>query len=98
MADMKKVLVACGTGIATSVAVSKKIEGIFKERGFGGKITFSTCSVAELESKAPYYDLIITTARISKQLPIKVILGVAFLTGVGMEPVIKDIISSLELS
>ena len=94
---MKKVLVACGTGSATSTLVAHEIEKVFNERGYNGRITFSTCAVAELEAKAESYDLIITTAHFGKKLPTKVILGVAFLTRVGMEPVIQEVIKSLGL-
>lgn len=98
MVNKKKVLVACGTGIATSIAVARKVEDILKQKGYGDKVTFSTCSVAELVSKASSYDLIITTAQNNKQLPTKVILGVVFLTGRGMDPVINEIVEYLGLN
>ena len=97
MDNIKKILVACGTGIATSTLVVMKLDSIFKERGYKAKVVFSTCSVAELESKAPNYNLIITTAQCSKKLQTKVILGVVFLTCIGMEPVIKEIVEHLGL-
>jgi PTS system galactitol-specific IIB component len=97
VAQKKRVLVACGTGIATSVAVANKIKGIFEERGYGDRVEFGTCSVAELHTKAPKYDLVVTTAHNSKELPVKVIMGVAFLIGKGTEPVLKEIIDCLGL-
>ncbi|KAF0224156.1 MAG: PTS system galactitol-specific IIB component [Erysipelotrichaceae bacterium] len=93
----KRVLVACGTGVATSVAVAKKLENIFKDRGYGDLVEVSTCTVAEMESKASKYDLIVTTAHNSKPMPVKVIMGVAFLIGRGTEPVLQDILESLGL-
>lgn len=93
----KRVLVACGTGVATSVAVARKLENIFKERGFGDLVEVSTCTVAEMESKASKYDLIVTTAHNSKPMPVKVIMGVAFLIGRGTEPVLQDILDTLGL-
>ncbi|WP_461207526.1 PTS sugar transporter subunit IIB [Clostridium sp. DL1XJH146] len=97
MADKKKILVACGSGIATSVAVSNKIKDILTEKGFGDKVKFDTCSVAELESKAARYDLVVTTGQNRKELPVPVILGVAFLMGRGTEPVLQQIIDTLGL-
>lgn len=91
----KRVLVACGTGVATSVAVAKKLETIFKDRGYGDQVTIDTCTVAEMESKASKYDLIVTTAHITKAMPVKVIMGVAFLIGRGTEPVIAEIFNEL---
>lgn len=97
MGQKKRILVACGTGIATSVAVASKIKDIFEDKGYGDRVEFSTCAVAELHAKAPKYDLVVTTAHNNKDLPVKVIMGVAFLIGRGMEPVLKEIIDYLEL-
>jgi PTS system galactitol-specific IIB component len=91
----KRILVACGTGVATSVAVARKLENIFKERGLADLVEVSTCTVAEMESKASKYDLIVTTAHNSKPMPVKVIMGVAFLIGRGTEPVLQDILDTL---
>jgi PTS system galactitol-specific IIB component len=93
----KRILVACGTGVATSVAVARKLENIFKERGLADLVEVSTCTVAEMESKASKYDLIVTTAHNSKPMPVKVIMGVAFLIGRGTEPVLQDILDTLGL-
>jgi len=93
----KRILVACGTGVATSVAVARKLENIFKERGLADMVEVSTCTVAEMESKASKYDLIVTTAHNSKPMPVKVIIGVAFLIGRGTEPVLQDILDTLGL-
>lgn len=97
MVQKKRILVACGTGIATSVAVANKIKNIFEEKGYGNRVEFGTCAVAELHAKAPKYDLVVTTAHNSKELPVKVIMGVAFLIGRGTEPVLKEIVEYLEL-
>lgn len=86
---------ACGTGVATSVAVAKKLEGIFKDRGFGDQVEIATCTVAEMESRASKFDLIVTTAHIKKEMPIRVIMGVAFLIGRNTEPVIDEIMKEL---
>jgi len=94
---MKRILVACGTGIATSVAVANEIKNIFEDKGIAEKVHFDTCSVAELHAKAPKADLVVTTAHNSKELPVKVIMGVSFLIGRGYEPVLEEIIEYLEL-
>ena len=94
----KKILIACGTGIATSVAVSYKIQSILEKAGYDiSQIEFKTCSVPELQAKAPGNDLIITTSKNNKELPVKVILGVQFLIGKGYEPILKEIIDYLGL-
>ncbi|MFQ7076138.1 MAG: PTS galactitol transporter subunit IIB [Clostridia bacterium] len=46
---MKTILVACGTGIATSTVAAKKCEGICKEAGIQVKTV--QCKAAEAASK-----------------------------------------------
>ena len=46
---MKTILVACGTGIATSTVAAKKCEGICKEAGIQVKTV--QCKAAETASK-----------------------------------------------
>jgi PTS system galactitol-specific IIB component len=97
MVMKKKILVACGTGIATSTAVATKIEEIFKQKGIADKVSFSICKVLELEAKASDFDLIITTVKTELQLPTKVVMGVPFLINRGTEPIIQEIIEYLSL-
>jgi galactitol PTS system EIIB component len=97
MGVKKKILIACGTGIATSTVVATKIADIFKQKGLADKVSFSICKVLELESKASDFDLIITTVKTELKLPIKVVMGVPFLINRGTEPIIQEIIDYLGL-
>ena len=60
---MKKILVACGTAIATSTVVAKKLEE--KLRGRGLAVAIDQCKASEVGSKASGYDLIVSTTRVS---------------------------------
>ena len=87
----KHILIACGTGIATSTVVSMRV----KEELLKNKIdaTVEQCKIAELPSKINGADLVVTTtAYESDEIP--VIRALSFLTGVGME---EDIAKILEL-
>lgn len=75
--------------------MAKKLEAVFKDRGYGDQVEISTSTVAEMESKAKYFDLIVTTAHVSKPMPVKVIMGIAFLIGRGTDSVIKEIFEAL---
>ena len=59
MAKQKVVLVACGTGIATSTVVSDAIETTMKERGI--KLTIRQCKAAEVRSLVGDVDLVVAT-------------------------------------
>ena len=60
---MKKVIVACGTGIATSTVVCVKIKEALAKANVQAEII--QCKVAEIESKMAGADLIVTTTSYS---------------------------------
>ena len=94
--NVKKIIVSCGTAIATSSYVASKIEEILKENGIKGEIV--QCKAAELN----YYinmlgkvDLIVSTTPVNvKDIP--VVNGVPFLSGVGMDEAKQQIINILK--
>lgn len=90
----KVVLVACGTAIATSTVVAKAIEEALKQRGIAASIR--QCKAAEVPSLSREADLVVTTTpvRIEKEIP--VIQTLAFLTGIGKEAVIQQIVDVLK--
>ena len=86
---MKKVIVACGTGIATSTVVCVKIKEALAKANVQAEIV--QCKVAEIESKMAGADLIVTTTSYSND-KIPVIRALSFLTGIGMEQDIQKIV------
>jgi len=90
----KKILVACGTAIATSTVVAKGIEEALKERGIA--VTIRQCKAAEVKSLVSDADLIVTTTPVPNDLGVPVIQTLAFLTGIGKEEVIEQIIEALK--
>ncbi len=95
---MKKILVACGSGIATSTVARNKLQEELEKRGFGSdKVSFSQTSIPQLRSQANDYDLIVTTAKYTEDVGTPVINGLAFLTGINMDNTVDQIISALHL-
>lgn len=94
---MKKILVACGTGIATSTMVVNKLRNKLTQRGKISNVNISQCTVAELKSKADNFDLIVVTTKVSFTVKTPMILGIPLLTGVGEDKVLDEIISVLGL-
>lgn len=90
----KVVLVACGTAIATSTVVAKAIEEALKQAGIVASIR--QCKAAEVPSYSKDADLVVTTTPVRTEKNIPVIQTLAFLTGVGKEAVIKQIIDVLK--
>jgi PTS system galactitol-specific IIB component len=94
MAETKRILVSCGTAIATSTVVARGIEEAMKERGIN--VTTRQCKASEIRSLVQEgFDLIVTTTPVPDNLGVPVIHTLAFLTGIGKEDVIEQIYQTL---
>ena len=93
-AGKKVVLVACGTGIATSTVVNKAVEKIAKANNLA--IELIQCKMMEVPGYADRADLLITTTVVDKdKYAFPVINGRPFLTGVGKAKAEKEILEHL---
>lgn len=90
----KKVLVACGTGIATSTVVVNKVKESLAARGLD--VSVDQCKASEVPSKAASYDLIIATTPITGAGDTPVTRTLSFLTGVGIDKDIETIVEKLK--
>ena len=89
----KYVVVACGSGIATSNMVAGQIRDVCKENGI--EIDLHTCTIMDLPFEAENADLIITTSKYKGNVGTRVVSGLPLLTGIGKEKVLDEIISYL---
>ena len=89
----KSILVACGTGIATSTVVANIVEEALRDRGFN--VHVKQCKVSEVPAHVDGVDLIITTTQLSGNFGVPIIQTLAFLTGIGKEDAIKKIVDVL---
>jgi PTS system galactitol-specific IIB component len=80
---VKKILVACGTAIATSTVVAKKLEEKLRARGLDVKI--DQCKAAEVGSKAASYDLVVSTTEVDDARGKPLVRTLSFLTGIGVD-------------
>lgn len=92
--NKKKIVIACGTGIATSTVVADKVANLCKQEGIDALI--SQCKVSELEAYVHGADLVVTTTFVGKKYDIPVINALPFITGVGEEEVLKQIAETLK--
>jgi len=88
---LKRILVACGQGVATSTMVLGRLKGAMEKRGLDGKYTVVQCKVLEILSKADGFDFVIATAQMPPGLKIPGVNGVPILTGIGVEKVYDQI-------
>jgi len=93
MGQQKCILVACGIAIATSKVVAMAVEEALKERGI--EVITKQCKASEVARLVKGIDLVLTTTPVSGNINVPVIQTLAFLTGVGKESIIQQIIKAL---
>jgi len=92
MRDMKRVIVACGSGVATSQTVASKVNRLLKENKIDARV-----DVVDLKSIDRHIDssvAYIAITKVTKEYPIPVINGIAFLTGVNQDAELKKLIEA----
>ena len=89
---MKRILLCCGTGVATSTVVNKKVEGELKARGHGGDFTISQCKAAEVPSKSGNFDVCVTTVPLSYKCDCPIVVA----TGIIMNRGTQEIYDAIE--
>ena len=85
----KKILVACGTAIATSTVVAKKLEEKLTARGMA--VSIDQCKASEVGSKASGYDLIVSTTEVDDTRGKPIVRTLSFLTGIGIDADVEKI-------
>lgn len=89
---MKKIIVACGSGVATSQTVASKVNRLLKENKVDANVEVIDLKSVDrhIASSAAY----IAITKTKKEYPIPVINGIAFLTGIGQDVELKKLIEA----
>lgn len=91
----KRVLVACGNGVATSTVVASKIKDYCADKGVA--IQVSQCKMLELHDKANDYDLVVTSGKFKdSEVKTPVIMAIALLTGINEQATLDKIVDALK--
>lgn len=96
---MKKLLIMCGAGHATSTVVRSKVEAWLRDQGLQGQVEIKQSAVArEIENIANGdYDAVVSTTQVPDEIKDKVINGISLLTGVGANKVFDQVKAQLGL-
>ena len=94
---MKKIIVACGSGIATSTVALSKIQTGLESKGKLKDIQFVQTSLSELPSLVEGATVIVTTAQGGDGFGVPVVSVLGLITGLGVDKVIDEIIEKAEL-
>lgn len=90
---MKKILVICGTGVATSTMVASAIKEHCAAAGID--VTVSQGKVMDLLSGDPDADVIVATTPVPDTITIPVVPGLPLLTGIGADATLAQVLSHL---
>lgn len=82
-----KLMVSCGSGIATSTHVASMVKEYMEERHI--PVAIETCSVQDLANRLTGCDVILSTTQVAFDPGIPVFSGVPLLIGVGEEEVLE---------
>lgn len=93
MEKRKRILIVCGTGIATSTMVHSKLEALLKKNGIQADIRRAMTSEARNASRD--VDLIIATTQVP-DVKVPVLNGVPYITGIGIQKLEEEILAFLK--
>ncbi|WP_418963730.1 PTS sugar transporter subunit IIB [Cetobacterium sp.] len=91
---MKKIIVACGSGVATSQTVASKVERLLKAKGLNVKV--EAVDIKSISMHLKTSDVYISIVPLKQELSIPVISGIPFLTGVDQEKELEKLIDILK--
>lgn len=90
----KRVIVACGGAVATSTIAAGKIRALCRKNGIPVEIV--QVRISEIPSHLYGADLIVTTGRVKREFGVPLIVGTAFLSGIGVEQTEARILAQLK--
>lgn len=93
---MKKIVLACGSGIATSTAVANKVSVFLNENGMAGQYTIVQCAIAEAPSQCADAVMLISTTVPPAGITCPYVNGVSFLTNMGVAQTQQQILDILK--
>lgn len=93
---MKKLLIMCGSGIATSTVVSGKVKQWLSDNNYSDKVQVFQSKVSEEVNRIDEYDIVISTTVVPDSIKDKVIMGLPLLTGMGIDALWTELKAALE--
>ncbi|MEJ2012684.1 MAG: PTS galactitol transporter subunit IIB [Anaerolineales bacterium] len=92
----KRVLVACGTSIATATVAASAVADMAKSAGIDVEV--AQCKAAEIHGKIQTFSphVIIAMTPVPSDLGVPVFNGVPFLSGIGLDQLKSDLVEALK--
>ena len=90
---MKKVIVACGTGMATSSMIAEKVRAVLEYNQVDYTLSQAQLSELDMYKEA---DLFVTAMRVEEDYGVPMVVGTPFLVGIGEAEAAAKIIEILK--
>ena len=94
---MKKLLVICGAGHATSTIAVSKINKWLEAENYTDQVKIYQSKIADELNKMDDYDAVVSTTIVPDSVKDKVINGLGLLTVIGADKIFEDVKTRLEL-
>ncbi len=91
---MKRVIVACGSGVATSQMVASKVARLLKEKKINAHV--DAVDIKSISTHIKQCDAYIAITAPKTDYPVPVLNGIAFLTGMNMDKELDKLIEILK--
>lgn len=91
---MANIIVACGSGVATSQSVASKVTKMLKNAGY--KEVVDAVDIKSLKQHIKRADVYIAITKPKEEYEIPVLNGIAFLTGMGSEEEFKKLTNAID--
>ena len=89
-----KILVACGSGVATSTVIANRVKRLCEENGFN--VNVQQVKVVQVENMSKDFDLIVASTKIPDTVTTPYVFAINYLTGVNREKTDSDVIEKLK--
>ena len=93
---MIKLLIMCGTGIATSTIVTEKVKVFLSDQKLEEKVVLYQSKVSDEIGRIDDYDIVLTSTIVPDKIREKVIDVIPLLTGFGTEKVFENVLKKIK--
>lgn len=94
---MKKLLVVCGAGHATSTVAVAKVKSWLDRNGYASEVTVYQSKLMDELNRLDDYDAVISTTLVPDSIKDEVIAGLPLITGMGADAVFDQVKERLGL-
>ena len=92
---MKKVrvLISCGSGVATSTVIANRVRDVCESNGYS--VNIEQVKIVEVEKRAPQFDLIVSSAQVPADVKTPSVMAINYLSGINKEQTDQEILDVL---